>query len=266
LFQVGLWGNGIVSFGLERSMSQQAATGGTSTTTMSAIGFVARLALWSLVVLFALDNLGVNITGLIAGLGIGGIAVALALQNVLGDIFASLSIVLDKPFVLGDFIVVDQLSGTVEYVGLKSTRIRALSGEQLIVSNADLLHSRIRNFKRMQERRILFEFGVTYQTPTDQLEQISQTLRQVVESEKGVRFDRAHFKTFGESSLIFECAYYVLSADYNIYMDTQQRINIALARALQSMGVKFAYPTRTLIVQHASSTGASAGGGSGGTS
>jgi len=228
---------------------------------MSAIGFVVRLVLWSLVALIALDNLGVNITGLIAGLGIGGIAVALALQNVLGDVFASLSIVLDKPFVLGDFIVVDQLSGTVEYVGLKTTRIRALSGEQLIVSNADLLRSRIRNFKRMQERRVLFQFGVTYQTPTDLLERISQIARQVIESEKLTRFDRAHFKEFGESALLYECVYYVLSADYNVYMDIQQRINIALAHHLQSAGVEFAYPTRTIIMQHASASGASAGGG-----
>lgn len=249
LFQIGLWGNGAVAFGLERSMSQNETGGGTSTTTMSAIGFVARMALWSLVILIGLDNLGVNITGLIAGLGIGGIAVALALQNVLGDVFASLSIVLDKPFVLGDFIVVDELSGTVEYVGLKTTRIRALSGEQLIVSNADLLRSRIRNLKRMQERRIVFQFGVTYQTPTEKLEEISKAVRQAIESASGVRFERAHFKEFGESALQYECVYFVLNADYNIYMDTQQRINIDLARRLRSMGVDFAFPTRTVIVQ-----------------
>ncbi len=265
LLQVGLWGNGAVSFWLERSIQDDSGVP-TTTATMTAIGFVARLALWSIVVLVGLGNLGVDITGLIAGLGIGGIAVALALQNVLGDLFASLSIVLDKPFVIGDFIVVDQLAGTVEYIGLKTTRIRSLSGEQLIVSNADLLRSRIRNFKRMQERRILFQFGVTYQTPADMMAKISGIARQVVEQQAGVRFDRAHFKEFGESALVYECVYYVLSPDYNAYMDAQQAINIGLARALQAAGIEFAFPTRTLIVQHAAATGAAAGGGSGGTS
>lgn len=265
LIQVGLWGNGAVSFWLEQSM-QQASGVPAGTATMTAIGFVARLALWSLVILVALSNLGVDITGLIAGLGIGGIAVALALQSVLGDLFASLSIVLDKPFVIGDFIVVDQLSGTVEYVGLKTTRIRSLSGEQLIVSNADLLRSRIRNFKRMNERRILFTFGVTYQTPTESMAKVAQIAKDVIQTQRGVRFDRAHFKEFGESALVYECVYFVLSPDYNVYMDIQQSVNIGLARALQSEGIGFAYPTRTLIVQHAAATGAAAGGGGGGTS
>lgn len=266
LIQLGLWGNGAVSFWLERSMQQASGAQTGTTATMTAIGFVARLALWSLVILVGLSNLGVDITGLIAGLGIGGIAVALALQNVLGDLFASLSIVLDKPFVIGDFIVVDQLAGTVEYVGLKTTRIRSLSGEQLIVSNADLLRSRIRNFKRMNERRILFTFGVTYQTPTESMAKVAQIAKDVIQTQRGVRFDRAHFKEFGESALVYECVYFVLSPDYNVYMDIQQSVNIGLARALQSEGIGFAYPTRTLIVQHAAATGAAAGGGGGGTS
>ncbi|MCU0452776.1 MAG: mechanosensitive ion channel family protein [Bacteroidetes bacterium] len=253
LLQVGFWGNGAISFWLERSM-QQATSGPVATTaTMSAIGFVARLALWSIVILVGLSNLGVDITGLIAGLGIGGIAVALALQNVLGDLFASLSIVLDKPFVIGDFIVVDELSGTVEYVGLKTTRIRSLSGEQLIVSNADLLRSRIRNLKRMEERRVVFTFSLTYQTPTEKLQRVSEIARGVIEAQPQVRFDRAHFKAFGESALVFECVYFVLSPDYNVYMDVQQTINIGLARALKTEGVEFAYPTRTLIVRSAES-------------
>jgi small-conductance mechanosensitive channel len=262
LIQVGLWGNGAVSFWLERSMQQTSGAQAGTTATMTAIGFVARLALWSLVILVGLSNLGVDITGLIAGLGIGGIAVALALQSVLGDLFASLSIVLDKPFVIGDFIVVDQLQGTVEYVGLKTTRIRSLSGEQLIVSNADLLRSRIRNFKRMNERRILFTFGVTYQTPADSMAKVAKIARDVIEAQQGVRFDRAHFKEFGESSLVYECVYFVLSPDYNVYMDVQQAINIGLAQALQVEKIGFAYPTRTLIVHQAASTGAVAGGSS----
>jgi small-conductance mechanosensitive channel len=262
LIQIGLWGNGAVSFWLERSMQQSSSVQAGTTATMTAIGFVARLTLWSLVMLVGLSNLGVDITGLIAGLGIGGIAVALALQNVLGDLFASLSIVLDKPFVIGDFIVVDQLQGTVEYVGLKTTRIRSISGEQLIVSNADLLRSRIRNFKRMNERRVLFTFGVTYQTPADVMARVAQIAQEVIRTQQGVRFDRAHFKEFGESSLVYECVYFVLSPDYNVYMDVQQAINIGLARALQAEGIEFAYPTRTLIVHHAAATGAAAGGAS----
>jgi small-conductance mechanosensitive channel len=222
---------------------------------MTAIGFVARVALWSLVILVGLSNLGVDITGLIAGLGIGGIAVALALQNVLGDLFASLSIVLDKPFVIGDFIVVDQMQGTVEYVGLKTTRLRSISGEQLIVSNADLLRSRIRNLKRMDERRALFTFSVMYQTPAEKLERVSQIARNVIAAQPLVRFERAHFKEFGESALVYECVYFVLSPDYLVFMDTQQRINIALVEALKAEGVEFAYPTRTVIVQGGSQPG-----------
>jgi small-conductance mechanosensitive channel len=200
-------------------------------------------------VLLALDNMGVNITGLVAGLGIGGIAVALALQNILGDLFASLSIILDKPFVIGDFIVVDQLMGTVEHVGLKTTRIRSLSGEQVIFSNAGLLQSRIRNFKRMAERRVVFTVGVTYQTPYEKLARISALLREAVELQQGVRFDRAHFKEYGDFALVYEIVYFVTSPDYNKYMDIQQAINFEIYRRFQQEGLEFAYPTQTLFVQ-----------------
>jgi small-conductance mechanosensitive channel len=251
LAQFGLWGNGAISFWLERSMQQSVGGATTPTATMSAIGFVARVALWSLVILMGLSNIGVDITGLIAGLGIGGIAVALALQNVLSDLFASLSIVLDKPFVIGDFIIVDQMQGTVEYVGLKTTRLRSISGEQLIVSNADLLRSRIRNLKRMDERRALFQFGITYRTPADTVAKVGAIARQAIESQSGVRFERAHFKEFGESALVFECVYYVLSPDYNRFMDIQEQINLALLKKLRGAGAEFAYPTRTLVMQPA---------------
>ncbi len=170
---------------------------------------MGKVVLWALVLLLALDNLGVDVTALVAGLGIGGIAVALALQNVLGDLFASLSIALDKPFVIGDFIVVDTLSGNIEHVGLKTTRIRSLSGEQIVISNTDLLHTRIRNFKRMQERRILFSIGVEYQTPAEKLEKIPGWLQDIVSSVPLARFDRAHFKSFGDFALLFEIVYYV---------------------------------------------------------
>ena len=185
-----------------------------------------------------------------AGLGIGGVAIALATQSILGDLFASLSIVLDRPFVVGDFIVVGDLMGTVEHVGLKTTRVRSLSGEQLVFSNADLLGSRIRNFKRMAERRIVFAVGVTYQTPAAKLDQIAGVLREIATAAPGVRFDRAHLRSFDDSAITFEVVYYVLDPDYNRYMDTQQRINLAIFRQFEAEGIEFAYPTRTVFVRN----------------
>ncbi len=171
--------------------------------------------------LLALDNLGVDVTALVAGLGVGGIAVALAVQSILGDLFASLSIVLDKPFVIGDFIIVGDLLGTVENVGIKTTRVRSLSGEQLIFSNADLLNSRIRNYGRMYERRVVFTVGVTYDTPRHKLE---------------------------DFSLDFETVYYVQDPAYNLYMDIQQAINLELYQRFADEGIEFAYPTQTLFL------------------
>jgi len=210
------------------------------------IRFVARLAVWAMVLLLTLDNLGIDITALVAGLGIGGIAVALALQNVLGDLLASLSIALDQPFVIGDFVIVGEHMGTVEYIGIKSTRVRSLTGEQIVMSNADLLSSRLRNYGRMYERRVVFSLGVTYETPRAKLLEIPSLLRKAVETEDGVRFDRAHFATFGPYSLDFEIVYHVLSPDYGRYMDVQQAINFRIHEAFEALGVDFAYPTQTL--------------------
>jgi small-conductance mechanosensitive channel len=190
----------------------------------------------------------VNVTALITGLGIGGVAIALALQAVLGDLFASLSIVLDKPFVIGDFITVGEFAGTVEHVGLKTTRVRSLSGEQVIFSNSDLLNGRIRNFKRMSERRILFGVGVTYQTPLESLRKIPGMIRAIVEGQSKTRFDRCHFKGFGDSSFDIETVYFVLDPDYAVYMDIQQAINFEIIRQFTAEGITFAYPTRTLFV------------------
>jgi len=203
---------------------------------------------WFVVILIALDNLGVNIKTLIAGLGIGGIAVALALQNILGDLFASLSIILDKPFVIGDFIIINEYLGTVEHIGLKTTRIRSLSGEQLIFSNSDLLKSRIRNFKRMYERRVVFTIGVLYQTPYEKLCRIPKMIREIVEGNDQVRFDRAHFKEYGDFSLKFEIVYWIQNPDYNLYMDIQQTINLEIYKKFEASRIKFAYPTQTLFL------------------
>lgn len=221
------------------------------TTAMPAIRFLGRLVVIVAVALLALDNMGVDVTAMIAGLGVGGIAIALAVQNILGDLFASLSIVLDKPFIVGDFIVVGDRAGAVEKIGLKTTRLRSISGEQLIFANSDLLGSRIQNFKRMQERRALFAVGVTYQTPLDVVEAIPRLLRECIEAQPKARFDRAHFKAFGASSLDFECVYWVLEPEYNTFMDVQQAINLAIARRFARSGIDFAYPTQTLFVTRA---------------
>ncbi|HET6567422.1 MAG TPA: mechanosensitive ion channel family protein [Rhodothermales bacterium] len=249
LVQVIIWGNGLINVYVERYRQAKLATDPAAVTTMNAVGFLARLLLWVVVFLLALDNLGVNITALVAGLGIGGIAVALAVQNILADLFASLSIVLDKPFAIGDFLIIDTYMGSVEHVGLKTTRLRSLSGEELVFANSDLLKSRIRNYKRMYERRIVFQFGVTYQTRLEQLKAIPVMVRDFVEQQPMVRFDRAHFQGFGDSALNFEVVYYMLAPEYNLYMDTQQAINLAIFERFEQDGIEFAYPTQTLFVE-----------------
>jgi small-conductance mechanosensitive channel len=246
-YQAGLWGSRLIGYLLDRQRSTMPAAGSTATT-LAALGFAARLGLWSALVLVALQNLGVNVTALIAGLGIGGVAVALAVQNILGDLFASVAIVVDRPFELGDFIIVDDLRGTVEHIGLKTTRIRSLSGEQIVVGNAQLLQSRIRNYKRMAERRVVFSLGITYETPHRLVARVPVLLRETIEAQRDVRFDRAHFQKYGDFALLFEAVYYVLSPDYNRYMDIQQAINLDLLERFQREGIEFAYPTQTLRI------------------
>jgi len=249
LLQVGFWLADILRWYLERYRAERvAADDPGAATAIGAMSFLGRVALWSVVLLTALAMLGFEIAPALAGLGVGGIAVALAVQNILGDLFASLSIVFDQPFVIGDFIIVGDMPGTVEYVGLKTTRVRALSGEQLIFSNSDLLNSRIRNFKRMDERRVVFRFGVQYDTGHAKLNQIPGIVREIIEGTEQVRFDRAHFASFGDSSLDFEVVYYMLVPDYTAYMDAQQAINLELYRRMEELEVEFAFPTRTLHV------------------
>ncbi len=250
ILQGGLWASAGISFALGRTLQKRMDQDASSATTISLLGFVARLILWVIVLLLILDNLGVNITGLIAGLGIGGIAVALAVQNILGDLLASLSIVLDKPFVIGDTIVVDKLTGTIEHIGLKTTRLRSIDGEELIFSNNDLLKSRIHNYKRMQERRVVFNLGITYQTPLEKLTSVNEMVRTIIESQPQVRFDRVHFKEYGDSSLNYEVVYFVTNPDYKMYMDVQQAINLDIFRRFQEEGIEFAYPTRTVYLQN----------------
>lgn len=249
LLQAGLWLSIVLDEFINRRRQALASIDRAALSTLGALGFMLRVALWAVLALLALDNLGVDITALVAGLGIGGIAVALALQNVLGDLFASLSIAFDRPFVMGDFLVIDEQMGTVESIGVKSTRLRSLSGEQLIFSNADLLGSRVRNFGRMRERRVAFTVGVTYDTPIGKLEILPTLLRQAVEAQPAARFDRAHFKAHGDFALTFETVYYVEHADYNVYMNTQEQINLAIHRAFKREQIEFAYPTQTLLLR-----------------
>ena len=248
LVQVGIWCAWLITSWVDHSIQEKKESDPAGATGVGAIGFLLRLGLWVAILLLALENLGFNITALLTGLGVGGIAVALAVQNILGDLFASLTIVLDKPFVIGDSINIGELTGTVEHIGLKTTRIRSLSGEQLIFSNANLLQSRIKNFSKMRERRIVFSLGVTYQTSAEKLKAIPQSIRGIIESHQQVRFDRVHFKAYGDSSLIFEIVYFVLDPDYNKFMDIQQSVNFAIFEHFQSGGIEFAYPTHTVFL------------------
>jgi small-conductance mechanosensitive channel len=248
-WQAGIWGGAAVSAWLERKRRHSAGANQAAIGSLAVISFVVNVAIWSMVVLLSLDNLGVDITALVAGLGIGGVAVALAVQNVLGDLFASLSITLDRPFVLGDFLSVGEFLGSVEYIGIKSTRLRSLEGEQIIISNSDLLGSRVRNYGRMRERRVVFATNLNYDTPVDKVERVPPLIRRIVEAQKEIRFDRSHFTKHGTTSLDFETVYYVLVADYNRYMDIQQAINLQLHRELEAMGVRFAHPQQRVFIQ-----------------
>ncbi len=206
-------------------------------------------AIWVIGCMFLLDNLGFKISAIMAGLGIGGVAVALASSAVLGDLFAYFVIMFDRPFVIGDFIIVGDFLGSVEHIGIKSTRLRSLGGELLVFSNKDLTDSRIRNYKVMDLRRVVFKLGVVYGTPLDVLKEVPGLIKKIIEGTPDTRFDRAHFYSYGDFSLIFEVVYYVLSADYNKYMDVQQAINFAIKGEFDKRGIEFAFPTQTLHVQ-----------------
>lgn len=210
-------------------------------------GFI-NFILWSIALVFLLDNMGVKISAVVAGLGIGGIAVALAAQAVLGDLFSYFVIFFDKPFEVGDFIVIGDKMGAVEYIGVKTTRIRALSGEQLVFSNTDLTNSRVHNFKKMERRRVVFKLGVIYQTSAETLKAIPRIVKDIIVEQEDATFDRGHFAAYGDFSLNFEFVYYVIGADYNKYMDIQQAINLTIFEAFEKEKIEFAYPTQTLFV------------------
>lgn len=208
-----------------------------------------RMLLWSVGLLLILSNAGVNITSLVAGLGIGGLAVSLALQSLLSDLFASFSIAIDKPFVIGDFIIVGEHMGTVKHIGLKTTRITALEGEEIVMSNAELTSARVQNYKKMQQRRILFRFGVTYDTKPDKMRKVAEDVANIINEHKQARVDRVHFKEFGSSELVFEAVYYMQTNDYNVYMDTQEDINLRIMEYYEKNGLEMAFPTQTVYLK-----------------
>ena len=209
---------------------------------------VIKILVWGGVVIFILDNFGFKISAVIAGLGIGGVAVALAAQAILKDLFSYFSIIFDHPFKIGDFIIIEDYMGTIEHVGIKTTRIRSLGGEMLVFSNSDLTDSRVRNYKLMEKRRVVFKLGVVYETPTERLKEMPKIIENSIKNVKDAILDRAHFFSYGDFSLIFEIVYYVVGADYNKYMDIQQEINFAIKEEFERKGIEFAFPTQTLYV------------------
>ena len=246
-FQAGLWAMAAVRFGFEQRRGRSPDVEAVLAGSIDIVLFCAGLFIWSMVLLLALDNLGVQIKPLLAGLGIGGIAIALAVQTVLGDLLASISIALDKPFAVGDSLTIGDFQGTVQHIGVRSTRLGSLSGEQIIIANADIVKARVRNFARMGDRRALFQFGVSYDTPTSVLAAIPAEVRKIVEAQPKTRFDRCHFLTYGDTALQFELVYFMTNPDFAVYADTQQAINLALLDRLREMKVQLAAPTRALV-------------------
>lgn len=234
----------VARFAIDRRTHRSGGPDPALASSLDIILFIVGLIVWSITFLLALDNLGVQVKPLLAGLGIGGIAVALAVQTLLGDLLASMSIALDKPFTVGDALQVDDINGTVEHIGIKSTRLRSVSGEQIIIANADMLKSRVRNNGRMRERRSAFWLNVTYGTPLEQLREIPAAVREIVERQPKTRFDRCHLLSFSDWAMRFEVVFFMTTPDYAAYADAQQAINLAIVERFKSMGVAFASPAR----------------------
>lgn len=242
-----------IAYGTEKLITKKddvdAEVDPNAATASALIRLIARIVLWAFGGIFILSNLGIEVTSLIAGLGIGGIAVAFALQGVLSDLFASFSIYLDKPFRLGDFVVIGSDSGTIEKIGIKSTRIKTLEGQQLVVSNAELTSARVENYKKMERRRVVSSFGITYETAKEKVKKVNAIVTDIITNIEGVTFDRVHFTTFGDSALLFELVYHIESSEYVAFLDIQQTFNFALLEAFAEEGIDFAYPTQTIYHQ-----------------
>ena len=251
LWQIALWGVAAVGFWVKHyAMNRTASNDRASITMITAIGVAAKILLWTLIVGGALEwAFGFNVTALLTGGAITGVAIALAVQNILGDVFASLAIVFDKPFDVGDSIGVGDISGVVEHIGLKTTRVRNVTGEQVIIGNADLLKSRLHNYKRMYQRRVVFQLQLAFDTPADVLQRLPPVVEQIITTQSPVKFDRCHIASFGDSSIRMEAVYYVLDPDYKRYMDIQQAINLEVLRRFATENVQFALPTQAVIHQ-----------------
>ena len=244
MLQMGIWGTLLIKRWFQQSFSRRKRRDPASASSLSVLELMIQVTFVTIMLMFTLNNVGIKVTTMIAGLGVGGIAIALAMQNILGDLFSSLSIILDKPFVVGDFIIRGEWLGEVEYIGLKTTRIRSLSGEQVIISNSDLLGSRIRNMKRMSERRNSFSFCLTHETNSETLKKAVELITAVTCSKKMVRFDRCHFAKVGPNSLDIELVYFILHDDYNVHMDIQQSILLDVHQLFFAEGIKYAQPIR----------------------
>ena len=251
LLQIGLWATGLIAFLVEKSLSRRRETADRiGVAAVRAIGITIKVVAWIIIVLIAIQNVfDKNILPLMTGLGVGGIALALAVQNILGDLLAAVAIVFDRPFDVGDTIQVDNHVGTVEHIGLKTTRLRSITGEQLIIGNGELLKSRLRNYRRMYERRAVLNIDLNYDTPPDVVESVPGMIRQIVEKQAGVRFDRSHFAGFMENALRVETVYFVLDPEYSRFMDVQQAVNLGILRRFTAEKIQFAFPTRTVQLQ-----------------
>lgn len=245
IIQSAFWGLGLVDYLIQRRIRLESENEKEAATTMAAVNLVSKIAIWSIASLLILENVtGLQMNTLITTLGITGVAVALAVQNILGDLFSSVSIALDKPFAIGDAITVGNFSGNVEYIGLKSTRVRSFSGEQIIFSNSDLLGSRIQNFKRLERRQVVITLGISYDTPNDKLASIPGTLDEIISAHENVTFSRAHLKVLGDYALNFECVYFIDVPDFNFYMDTLHSVNLAIHKRFEEQGIEMPYPTQ----------------------
>lgn len=247
IVQVILAATALIAFTAQTIIDQDQEKDSTTAVLFGAT--LLKIIVWVVGLLFLLSNMGVNVTSLAASLGIGGIAIALALQNILSDLFSSFTIYFDKPFKVGDFIVVGDKMGTVEHIGIKTTRLRALQGEQIVISNQELTQSQIQNFKRLSERRSVMSIGVTYDTPQEKMKRIPDLIKESVMGVKQVRFDRAHFHEFGDSALIFEVVFFVDSPEYVEYMDARQTIALNIKEAFEREGIEMAFPTQTLYIK-----------------
>jgi len=238
----------LVNYSIERYYSKQNKL---TSEMISGINLISKIFIWIFGIIFLLDNLGFKVSTLVTGIGIGGVAIALATQTILGDLLSYLAILFDKPFKEDDFLIIGEYLGVVEHIGIKTTRIRSLNGEELIFSNTDLLNSRIKNYTSMKERRVLFKLGVKYSTPAEKLEKIPEIIKGIIESVEDTRFDRCHFASYGDFNLIIETVYYIYGADYNKFMDINQKVNLGIKRKFEEEGIEFAFPTRTIHLDDA---------------